>query len=214
MKTAIYARVSTTDQNCELQLGELREYVARRGWEPAQEYVDAGFSGAKASRPALDRLMAAAARREFDCVLVWKIDRFGRSVLHLSQQLAALASYGVRFMSVSQAIDTDASNPSSRLLLTVLAGVAEFEREIIRERTLSGVHAARAAGKVLGRPQRVFRRDEVVRLRDEEGLSWRAIAKQLGVPVSTLVDAYRCTEIVPPKAATSEAKTKRERAAA
>src|SRR5260370_25315665 len=117
-------------------------------------------------------------------------------------------------MSVSQAIDTDAANRSSRLLMTILAGVAEFEREIIRERTLSGVHAARAAGKVLGRPQRVFRPDEVVRLRDEEGLSWRAIAKQLGVPVSTVADAYRCTEIVPPKWAASEVKTKRGRAAA
>ena len=136
MKAAIYARVSTSDQNCEVQLRELREYLARRGWDPAAEFVDAGVSGAKASRPALDRLMSAAARREFDCVLVWKIDRFGRSVLHLSQQLAALTSYGVRFIAVSQVLDTDASNPSSRLMLTILAGVAEFEREIIRERTM------------------------------------------------------------------------------
>lgn len=193
VRAAIYARVSTTDQNCELQLRELREYVSRRGWEPAGEYVDAGVSGTKASRPALDRLMAAAAHRDLDCVLVWKIDRFGRSVLHLSQQLAALTTYGVRFLAVSQAIDTDASNPSSRLLLTILAGVAEFEREIIRERTLSGVRAARARGKVLGRPRRVFRRDYVAALR-EQGRSWRAIATELGVPVSTLRDA--CTEIV------------------
>jgi putative DNA-invertase from lambdoid prophage Rac len=208
MKTAIYARVSTNDQNCEVQLRELREFVARRGWDAAVEFVDAGFSGAKASRPALDRLISAAGRREFDCVLVWKIDRFGRSVLHLSQQLAALSSYGVRFMAVSQGIDTDASNPSSRLLLTILAGVAEFEREIIKERTLSGVRAAKANGKVLGRPKRVFRRDEVIRLRDQEGMSWRAIATQLGLPVSTVVDAYRCTEIVPRKAPAAGAKTK------
>ena len=152
MKTAIYARVSTTDQNCEMQIRELREYVTRRGWGTSAEFIDSGFSGAKASRPALDRLMSAAARREFDCVLVYKIDRFGRSVLHLSQQLAALTSYGVRFIAVSQGIDTDASNPSSRLMLTILAGVAEFEREIIRERTLSGVRLAKANGKTLGRP--------------------------------------------------------------
>jgi DNA invertase Pin-like site-specific DNA recombinase len=208
MKTAIYARVSTTDQNCEVQLRELREYVARRGWDPACEYVDAGFSGAQSSRPALDRLMAASSRHEFDCVLVWKIHRFGRSVLHLSQQLAALTSYGVRFVAVSQGLDTDASNPSSRLMLTILAGVAEFEREMIKERTLSGVRAAKASGKVLGRPRRVFRRDEVVRLRDDQGMSWRAIAKQLGVPVSTLVDAYKCTEIVPSKKSAADAKTK------
>jgi putative DNA-invertase from lambdoid prophage Rac len=165
MKIAAYARVSTTDQNCEVQLRELRDYVARRGWDPATEYIDSGVSGAKASRPALDRLMTAAARRDIDCVLVLKLDRFGRSVLHLSQQLAALTSYGVRFIAVSQGVDTDASNPSSRLLLTILAGVAEFERELIRERTLSGVRAAKARGKVLGRPRRVFRRDEVTRLR-------------------------------------------------
>jgi putative DNA-invertase from lambdoid prophage Rac len=213
MKTAIYARVSTTDQCCEMQLRELREYVARRGWETAAEFVDSGFSGSKASRPALDKLMSAAARREFDCVLVYKIDRFGRSVLHLSQQLAALTSYGVRFLAVSQGIDTDASNPSSRLMLTILAGVAEFEREIIRERTLSGVRAAKANGKTLGRPMRIFRRDEVVRLR-EDGLSWRAIAKQLGVPVSTVVDAFKCTEIVPRKNPTSHGKTKPETAVA
>ncbi len=189
-RAAIYARVSTTDQNCEMQLRELREYVARRGWQCAGEYVDTGFSGAKASRPALDRLMRDAGRREFDCVVVYKIDRFGRSVLNLSQQLAALTSFGVRFIAVSQAIDTDSSNSSSRLMLTILAGVAEFEREIIRERTLSGVRAAMANGKALGRPRRVFRRDEVVRLRDKESLSWRAIAKRLDVPVSTVVDAY------------------------
>ncbi len=214
MKTAIYARVSTTDQNCEMQLRELREYISRRGWEAAGEYVDAGISGSKASRPALDRLMVAASRHEVDCVLVYKIDRFGRSVLHLSQQLAALTSFGVRFIAVSQAIDTDASNPSSRLMLTILSGVAEFEKEIIRERTLSGVRAAKARGKALGRPRRVFRRDEVVRLRDTEGLSWRAIAQRLEVPLSTVVDAYRCTEIVPRKEASPDAKTKREREAA
>ncbi len=213
MKTAIYARVSTTDQNCEMQIRELREYVTRRGWGTSAEFIDSGFSGAKASRPALDRLMSAAARREFDCVLVYKIDRFGRSVLHLSQQLAALTSYGVRFIAVSQGIDTDASNPSSRLMLTILAGVAEFEREIIRERTLSGVRLAKANGKTLGRPMRIFRRDEVARLR-EEGLSWRAIAKQLGVPVSTVVDSFKCTEIVPRKMPASDGKTKPETAVA
>jgi DNA invertase Pin-like site-specific DNA recombinase len=101
MKSALYARVSSQDQNCEVQLRELRDYVARRGWEPAGEYVDAGVSGAKASRPALDPLMGAASRREVDCVLAWKLDRFGRSVLHLSQQLAALTGYGVRFVAVS-----------------------------------------------------------------------------------------------------------------
>jgi putative DNA-invertase from lambdoid prophage Rac len=193
-----------------LQLTELREYVARRGWALAVEYIGAGVSGAKASRPALDRLMAAAARREHDCVLVWKMDRFGRSVLHLSQQLATLASFGVRFIAVSQAIGSDASNSASRLLMTILAGVAEFEREIIRERTLAGLCAAKARGAQLGRPRRVFRRDQVMQLR-ERGRSWRAIAKELGVLVSTVRD---CAEIVPRKAAAVTSGTKPEPAVA
>src|SRR5690348_11064921 len=190
MRTAIYARVSTQDQTCESQLRELREYAARRGWSIVCEYVDTGWSGAKASRPQLDRLMKDAAQRKFDCVLVWKIDRFGRSVLHLNQQLAALNSYGVRFIATSQSLDTDQSNPTSRLLLQILASVAEFEREMIRERTLAGLRVARANGKHVGRPRRVFRRDELVQLR-EDGHSWRSIAVRLGIPVMTAVDAYR-----------------------
>jgi DNA invertase Pin-like site-specific DNA recombinase len=189
MRTAIYCRVSTNDQDCSLQLRELREYVARRGWTVAGEYVDEGFSGAKASRPALDRLMRDAASRVFDVVVVWKVDRFGRSVLHLNQQLAALTAHGVRFIATTQGLDTDASNPTSRLLLQILAAVSEFERDIIRERTLLGVRAAKLKGKAVGRPRRVFRRDEVVALRDS-GMSWRAVAEKLGVPVSTAMDAY------------------------
>jgi DNA invertase Pin-like site-specific DNA recombinase len=196
MKVALYARVSTKDQKCEVQLRELREYVERRGWEPAtkphDEYVDTGFSGSKASRPALDRLMVDAKLRRFDCILVWKLDRFGRSVLHLSQQLDELDRYGVRFMAVSQGIDTDQSNPMSRFMLQILAAVAQFERELIKERTLSGLHAAKASGKKLGRRRKVFDRAEALKLR-ANGQSWRTISKALGIPVSTVVDA--CTEM-------------------
>jgi DNA invertase Pin-like site-specific DNA recombinase len=203
MRCALYARVSTTDQNCEMQLRELRDYISRREWTNAGEYVDTGFSGAKASRPALDRLMADAANRKFDCIVVYKIDRFGRSVLNLNQQLAALTSNGVRFIA------------TSRLLLQILASVAEFEREMIRERTLSGIRAAQAAGKVVGRPRRVFRRDEVVRLRDEQALSWRAIGKQLSIPAMTALDSYRggCTETVVPEALVSSGKRRKAVAA-
>src|ERR1041385_1434476 len=98
MKAAIYARVSTQDQNCEMQLRELREYIERRGWENAGEYVDSGWSGIKKSRPALDRLMVDASQHRFDIVLVWKLDRFGRSVLNLIEGLNTLASAGVRFI--------------------------------------------------------------------------------------------------------------------
>ena len=215
MRCAIYARGSTTDQNCKMQLYELREYISRRYWKNGGEYIDSGFSGAKAIRPALDCLMADAAQRKFDCITVYKIDRFGRSVHHLDQQLASLTSYGVRFIATSQSLDTDEKNPTSRLLLQILASVAEFEREMIRERTLSGIRAARANGKTLGRPKRIFRRDELIRLRDEQGLSWRAIAKELKIPVMTAVDAYRnCTEIVSPELAVAPAKSKRKKSAA
>ncbi len=132
MRCALYCRVSTSDQDCSVQTRELREHVSRHNWTIEAEYVDTGFSGVSASRPALDRLMNDAAQRRFECVLVWKLDRFGRSVLHLNQQLAELTRHGVRFISATQGLDTDRSNPTSRLLLQMLASVAEFEREMIR----------------------------------------------------------------------------------
>src|SRR5581483_7664098 len=143
LKAAIYARVSTTDQNCEMQVRELREYAERRGWVVSDEYVDTGWSGAKASRPELDRLMRDAALRRFDAVLVYKLDRFGRSVRNCLDGIEALRMHGVRFLAVSQSTDTDESNPTARLLLHILASVAEFERELIRERVRAGIESAR-----------------------------------------------------------------------
>ena len=178
------------------------------GWEIYKEYVDSGFSGAKASRPALDALMKDASKKKFNAVVVYKLDRFGRSVLNLSQSLAALDTYGVRFISTSQGLDTDSSNPTSRLLIGVLSSVAEFERELLRERTLSGLRAAKANGKTLGRPMKVFRRDEVVRLRDQDGLSWRVIGERLGVPAMTAYNCYKiqCTKNVPESGPGSDGK--------
>jgi DNA invertase Pin-like site-specific DNA recombinase len=191
-RVALYCRVSTSDQHCETQLHELRDYVSRQpGWEIYNEYVDSGFSGRKASRPALDALMKDASKKKFNAVAAYKLDRVGRSVLNLSQSLDALDTYGVRFISITQGLDTDASNPTSRLLLNILSSVAAFEVELIRERTVSGLKAARAKGKTLGRPKKVFRRDEVVRLRDEEGLSWRLIGERLNVPAMTAYNAYQ-----------------------
>jgi len=185
MKAALYARVSTTDQNCEMQLRELREYCARRGWESVGEYVDSGWSGAKANRPELDRLMKAAAERRFDGVLVWKIDRFGRSVLNLNQQLASLSSYGVRFIATSQGLDTDEANPTSRLLLHILASVAEFEREMIRERVRTGMRVAKHRGKHVGRNKAVFDRSKALAMH-EAGASVREIAVALNVGRGTI----------------------------
>ena len=196
MKAAIYARVSTADQHNAIQVRELSEYVQRREWVLAGIYQDQ-ISGAKSSRPGLDKLMADARQRRFDVVLVWKLDRFGRSLVHCVSGIQELASLGVRFIATSQGLDTDESNPASKLLLHILAAVAQFERELIRERTLLGLRVAKANGKHIGRPKRVFRRDEVVQLR-ERGESWRSIAGKLGIPVMTAVDAYRsgCTETV------------------
>jgi putative DNA-invertase from lambdoid prophage Rac len=185
IRAAIYARVSTTDQNCEMQVRELREYCSRRGWMISNEYIDTGFSGSKSSRPALDRMMVDASLRKFDCIVVYKIDRFGRSVLHLNQQLATLTSYGVRFIATSQSLDTDESNPTSRLLLQILASVAEFEREMIRERVCAGVRNAKRKGKQLGRRRVVFDRSKASELH-HAGSSVREIAAELRVGRGTV----------------------------
>jgi putative DNA-invertase from lambdoid prophage Rac len=204
---AIYARVSTMDQSCEMQLRDLRDYLTRRGWDVAGEYVDTGFSGAKTSRPQLDRLMSDARQRRFDAVVVWKLDRWGRSLAHLVQSIQELSALGIRFVAVTQNIDTDESNPMARLLLHLMGAFAEFERELIRDRVKAGVsnyEQAYHAGEVgkqrhsrsgkdlaIGRPRNLFRHDEAAKLR-EQGLSWRVIAAQLDVPLATLVRA--CSE--------------------
>jgi DNA invertase Pin-like site-specific DNA recombinase len=185
MRVAIYARVSTTDQNCAMQLTELRRYARARGWQIAGEYVDAGWSGAKASRPELDRLMGDARLRNVDCILVWKLDRWGRSVSNLLASLQELAGLGVRWIAVTQNLDTDEANPVGRLLLHILASVAEFERSMIQERVRAGLAAAQARGVHCGRPRKVFHRGRAVELR-AKGLSWRAISRELQVPQITI----------------------------
>jgi len=185
MDCAIYARVSTTDQNCEMQLRELREYCQRRDWKIVGEYVDTGWSGAKISRPQLDKLMKDASLHKFACVLVWKLDRFGRSVSNLVQGLNDLSSYGVRFLATTQGIDTDQTNPTSKLILWILAAVAEFEREMIRERVKAGMSAAKHRGTRCGRPKLEIDRARILKLR-KGGASLRAIAKQVNLSVGTI----------------------------
>jgi DNA invertase Pin-like site-specific DNA recombinase len=140
--------------------------------------------------------MKDARERRFDAVLVWKLDRWGRSLIQSIQGVQELAALGIRFLAVTQNIDTSEDNPMARFLLNIFASFAEFEREMIRERVACGLRSAKAKGKQLGRPKRVFRRDEVSRLRSE-GKSWRVISRQLGVPVSTLMDG--CTENLSPE---------------
>jgi len=177
---ALYARVSTEDQRCDLQLNELRAYVERRGWTLHGEYVDTGWSGAKKSRPQLDKLMAAAKLHKFDVILCWKLDRFGRSVANFVEHLEQLNAAGVRFMCISQSIDTDEQNPGSRLLMQILAAVAEFERSMIRERVKAGLVAAVKRGSVLGRKRKFFDRDKVLQLH-LQGKTQRQICKILGI---------------------------------
>ena len=208
-RVALYCRVSTSDQRCETQLKELREYVERQpGWEIYKEYVDSGFSGAKASRPALDALMKDASKKKFNAVVVYKLDRFGRSVLNLSQSLAALDTYGVRFISTSQGLDTDSSNPTSRLLIGSYRRWPNLNVSYFESGRYPASRAAKAKGKTLGRPMKVFRRDEVVRLRDQEGLSWRVIGERLGVPAMTAYNCYKiqCTKNVPESGPGSDGK--------
>jgi putative DNA-invertase from lambdoid prophage Rac len=187
MRAAIYARVSTTDQNCEMQLRDLREYCERRGWT-AEEYVDTGFSGAKVSRPALDKLMRDARRKEVDVVLVWKVDRWGRSIRNLVDSVGELDRLGIRWIATTQNIDTDEHNPTSRLILHIMAAVAEYERELIRERVRAGMSTAKVRGKRLGRPKACFDRTRAQDLK-AKGFSLRSIARQLGVGKDTVAHA-------------------------
>ena len=149
-------------------------------------------SGAKSSRPGLDRLLQDARNRHLDAVLVLKLDRFGRSLVHCVSTIQELQSLGIRFIATSQGLDTDESNPAAKLLMHILAAVAQFERELIRERVSAGMKAARVrgtrtkTGNAIGRPRRVFDRDQIRRLR-EGGLSFEKIARQTGVGVGTVV---------------------------
>ena len=153
MKVAIYARVSTANngQDPAMQTRELREYADRRGWTVSSEYVDIGISGTKEKRPELDRLMTDAHRRRFDAVVVWKFDRFARSVSHLLRALETFKAQGIEFVSFSEQLDT--STPAGKLVFTVLGAVAELERSLTVERVKAGLRNARAKGKRLGRPR-------------------------------------------------------------
>lgn len=182
MKIATYHRVSTTDQHPENARHELRTAASRMG-DLVLEVEEVG-SGALNDRPALLRILEAARKGQIDAVLCWKLDRFGRSALDLLAHLRTLETAGVRFMAITQGIDVrPGADPMSRLLLTMLAAVAEFERDLIRERTRTGLARARRDGRRLGRP-RVRRPDPaaVARLRSE-GSTWQGVADALGCTV-------------------------------
>src|SRR6266436_3369417 len=178
MKTALYARVSTSDrQDPEMQLRELREHCQRRGWEIIGEYVDVGISGSKDSRPELNRLIADAHRRKLDAVLVWKLDRFGRSLKHLVNALAEFESLGVAFISLKESLDL--TTPAGRLMFGIISAMAEFERDLIRERVKAGIANRRAKGLRVGRKPIVLDAGRLATMRSDKK-SIREIALTLG----------------------------------
>jgi DNA invertase Pin-like site-specific DNA recombinase len=180
MRAAIYARVSTVDQEPENQLQELRRYVQARDWTAA-EYVDRGVSGAKDRRPALDDLVRDARRRRFDVLVCWRLDRLGRNLRHLITLLDELQALGVAFVSLAEGID--ATTPAGKLQMHILGAIAEFERARIQERVRAGLARARTQGVRLGRPRR---RLDAERLATVAGLPTREAARRLGIPRSTL----------------------------
>jgi DNA invertase Pin-like site-specific DNA recombinase len=194
MKIAIYARVSTSDkgQDPEVQLREMREYCPRRAWEIFDAYIDTGISGSKERRPQLDRLLADARKRKFDAVLVYRFDRFARSMRQLVNALAEFQSLGIEFISLHENIDT--STPNGRLVFGIMASIAEFERELIRDRVRSGVQHARAKGKRLGRPRVHVNATQIVRLRNQDR-SWSEISQETGLSTGTIRRAYGLAKI-------------------
>ena len=183
MKVALYARVSTKNgnQNPELQLTELRDYAGARGFDVIGEFVDVGVSGAKESRPQLDALMKLAKARKIDALIVWKLDRFGRSLKHLVTALAELEALGVAFISLRDSIDL--STPQGKLMFAVIGAMAEFERGLIRERVKAGLAVARSKGRVGGRPRKNYKHDaDAQRIRQlrEDGQSMQKIADEIG----------------------------------
>jgi DNA invertase Pin-like site-specific DNA recombinase len=182
-RVALYARVSTSNghQDPEMQLRELREFCSRRGWQVAREYVD-HMSGSKDSRPALNQLMADAGRRKIDAVLVWKLDRFARSLKMLVTSLSELEALGVAFVSLRDNLDL--TTPSGRLMFQVIGAMAEFERALIQERVKAGLRNARAKGRRLGRPRAIVNVSKLVFLRGQ-GHSWAQITAETGISKGT-----------------------------
>lgn len=183
MRIGIYARVSTKDQSCELQVRDLRAYCAARGFDLVGEYIDVGQSGTKDSRPELNKLMDDVRKRQFDAIVVWRFDRFARSTKHLLMALEEFRSLGVQFISYQENIDT--CSPLGQALFTIVSAVAQLERDLIRERVSAGIRNARDNGKRLGRPKSAINRGQILELR-AQGHSLRQIAAKLRVGYGTV----------------------------
>jgi DNA invertase Pin-like site-specific DNA recombinase len=186
-RAALYLRVSTNEQDTAAQERALREYVQRRGWKLQKIYRDQGLSGASSKRPALNELLIDCRRGSVDVVMVWKFDRFARSLKQLMSGLETCRALGIDFVSVTEAVDT--SLPAGELMFQMIGAVAQFERSLIAERVKSGLANARANGKVLGRPPlRKLSNEERRQLRRERvqhNVPFRILAEKFGVSVWT-----------------------------
>lgn len=182
-RAARYIRVSSTEQRPALQADETAEFVERRGWAMVNTFIDQGVSGSKTRRTGLESLMAAAHRREFDILVVWRSDRLFRSLRHMVNAIAEFAALGIQFVSVTEPFDT--TTPQGQLLLHMVAAFAEFERGVLRERTRAGIAAARRRGARVGRPRKDV---DVARVRElrAAGHSVRQIARALNVGATTI----------------------------
>lgn len=197
MRVVTYSRVSTShhEQNPEVQRQELRRYCEARGWTIVDEVIDKGYSGGTDKRPGLTRLQSLVRSRQVDSVCVLKLDRLFRSLKHLVMTLDEWQALGIQFVATNDAVDF--TTPSGRLLVGILGSLSEFEKSLLRERTLLGLEHARRQGKHLGRPQK---HDPVAiqRLRCK-GLSYRAIARELNVPMGTITTALKGAQKPPSK---------------
>jgi DNA invertase Pin-like site-specific DNA recombinase len=188
MRAAIYCRVSTSDQSTEMQLRDLRKLADGRGFEVVKEYCDEGQSGAKNSRPALDKMLADAKAGKFQVILVWRLDRLGRSLAHLIRLLEDFKTNGIELISFSEGLDFSTS--TGTLFFQLIGAFAQFERECIRERTRSGLRNARARGVKLGRKVVPVDVLEVRRMR-EAGTPFKTISQTLRVSVGSIYRAMR-----------------------
>ena len=181
---AIYARVSTDKQKVDMQLNQLRDFVKRSSWKVYKEFSDEGYTGSNTKRPAFTEMRQEARKRKFDILLVWKLDRLSRSLKDLINTLDELGHVGINFISYDNNLDT--TTPTGKLVFQIIGAVAEFEKDIIRERVVAGLENARQKGKKLGRPKIHDGILEKAKELRKQGISFRKIEKQLGVGEGTI----------------------------
>lgn len=189
MKTIIYARVSTShhQQKPEVQINELNRFCKSRGWDIAEEIIDHGYSCSTENRPGLKRLLYLVESNQVEAVVVLKLDRLFRSLKHLVTTLENFERAGIKFVAVQDNVDY--STPSGRFFVQILGSLGEFERSLLRERTMSGLDHARSKGKIFGRP-RIHDQEAILSLY-RAGETYRQIQKKLGAPMGSISRAIK-----------------------